>query len=163
LLIATRLVGYFRPACSSRTQTQNNEYVGVVEKAGADVSTIRPGQFVIGSFFASDNTCEICRAGRQISCLHREFVGAGGPRPSPARPSTTHPPRHPDLPSDGLVPSLLTASHALGTGWFGAVTAHAGEPGACFVMEDHPRSRTAHVVPVGNYVSGLSISLPRAA
>lgn len=32
-----------------------HEHVGVVEKVGADVTTIRPGQFVIGSFFASDN------------------------------------------------------------------------------------------------------------
>jgi D-arabinose 1-dehydrogenase-like Zn-dependent alcohol dehydrogenase len=33
---------------------------------------------VIGSFFASDNTCEICRAGYQTSCIHREPVGAEG-------------------------------------------------------------------------------------
>src|SRR5947209_5840731 len=42
-----------------------HEYVGVVEEVGSNVHTIRPGQFVIGSFFASDNTCEICRAGYQ--------------------------------------------------------------------------------------------------
>ncbi len=41
-------------------------------------TTIRPGQFVVGSFFASDNTCEICRAGYQTSCIHREVLGTGG-------------------------------------------------------------------------------------
>ncbi len=39
-----------------------HEYVGIVEEAGSDVRTIRPGQFVVGSFMASDNTCEICLA-----------------------------------------------------------------------------------------------------
>src|SRR5215217_5801548 len=58
-----------------------HEYVGVVEEVGDQVSTIKPGQFVVGSFFASDNTCVICRAGYQTSCLHREFViGAQAPR-----------------------------------------------------------------------------------
>jgi threonine dehydrogenase-like Zn-dependent dehydrogenase len=46
-----------------------HEYVGIVEEVGSDVTTIKPGQFVIGSFFASDNTCEICQAGYQSSCV----------------------------------------------------------------------------------------------
>ena len=40
-----------------------HEYVGIVEEAGDQIRTIKPGQFVIGSFVASDNTCEICQAG----------------------------------------------------------------------------------------------------
>jgi threonine dehydrogenase-like Zn-dependent dehydrogenase len=40
-----------------------HEYVGIVEEVGSEVTSIKPGQFVIGSFFASDNTCEICQAG----------------------------------------------------------------------------------------------------
>src|ERR1700704_956423 len=48
------------------------------EEVGSAVNPIAPGQFVIGSFFASDNTCAICRAGYQSSCLHRELVGAIG-------------------------------------------------------------------------------------
>ena len=48
-----------------------HEYAGIVEEVGSAVTTIKPGQFVIGSFFASDNTCEICRAGYQTSCIHR--------------------------------------------------------------------------------------------
>ena len=52
-----------------------HEYCGVVEEVGSGVTSVRPGQFVIGSFFASDNTCPHCRAGYQTSCQHREFVG----------------------------------------------------------------------------------------
>src|SRR6266567_1707473 len=51
-----------------------HEYAGVVEEIGGEVSAVKPGQFVIGSFFASDGTCPICRAGYQTSCLHREFI-----------------------------------------------------------------------------------------
>ncbi len=52
-----------------------HEYCGIVEEVGSAVTSIKPGRFVIGSFFASDNTCPNCRAGYQSSCLHREFVG----------------------------------------------------------------------------------------
>src|SRR5215212_6212964 len=62
-----------------------HEYVGIVEEVGADVATIRPGQFVVGSFFASDNTCEICRAGYQTSCVNREIVGLIGTQAELAR------------------------------------------------------------------------------
>ena len=52
-----------------------HEYCGIVEKVGRAVASVKPGQFVIGSFFASDNTCPHCRAGYQTSCQHKEFVG----------------------------------------------------------------------------------------
>src|SRR5439155_17972440 len=44
-----------------------HEYCGIVEEIGSAVTTIKPGQFVIGSFFASDNTCPHCRGGYQSS------------------------------------------------------------------------------------------------
>src|SRR3954454_13385932 len=66
-------------------QPIGHEYVGIVEEVGSDVSTIKPGQFVIGSFFASDNTCEICRSGYQSSCIHRQPIGAIGTQAEYAR------------------------------------------------------------------------------
>ena len=105
-----------------------HEYAGIVEEVGSAVTTIRPGQFVVGSFFASDNTCEICRAGYQSSCVHREGVGAGGAQAEflrvPLADGTLV--ATPDIPADDLLPSLLAASDVLGTGWFGAVAAAAG-------------------------------------
>src|SRR3954465_2409326 len=50
-----------------------HEYCGIVEEVGCAVAAIKPGQFVVGSFCASDNTCPHCRAGYQTSCRHREF------------------------------------------------------------------------------------------
>src|SRR5881409_2791299 len=55
-----------------------HEYCGIVEEVGSAVRNIKPGQFVIGSFFASDNTCPICQAGYQSRCVQSEYVGAGG-------------------------------------------------------------------------------------
>ncbi|HEY0688797.1 MAG TPA: zinc-dependent alcohol dehydrogenase family protein [Kribbella sp.] len=109
----------------SQPTPMGHEYVGIVEEVGSQVTTIKPGQFVIGSFFASDNTCEICRAGFQSSCVHREYVGAGGAQAQylrvPLADGTLV--ATPALPDDDLVPSLLAASDVLGTGWFGAVAA----------------------------------------
>ncbi|HET9249959.1 MAG TPA: zinc-dependent alcohol dehydrogenase family protein [Actinomycetota bacterium] len=102
-----------------------HEYAGVVQEVGGEVATIEPGRFVVGSFFASDNTCEICRAGYQTSCINREAVGAGGAQAEllrvPLADGTLV--ATPDLPPPDLVPSLLAASDVLGTGWFGAVAA----------------------------------------
>ena len=102
-----------------------HEYVGVVEEVGSDVRTVQPGQFVVGSFFASDNTCEICRAGYQSRCVHAEPVGAIGTQAEYARIPLADGTlvATPDLPAEDLVPSLLAASDVLGTGWFGATAA----------------------------------------
>jgi threonine dehydrogenase-like Zn-dependent dehydrogenase len=105
-----------------------HEYAGIVEEVGSEVTTIRPGQFVVGSFFASDNTCEICQAGYQSSCVHREGVGEEGAQAEllrvPLADGTLV--ATPDIPADDLVPSFLAASDVLGTGWFGAVAAELG-------------------------------------
>jgi threonine dehydrogenase-like Zn-dependent dehydrogenase len=115
-----------------------HEYVGIVEDVGSDVTIIKAGQFVIGSFFASDNTCEICRAGYQSSCLHRELVGAIGTQADYARIPLADGTlvATPDVPPDDLVPSFLAASDVLGTGWFGAVAADVGPGKTVAVVGD---------------------------
>ena len=52
-----------------------HEYVGVIEEVGSEVRNVKPGQFVVGSFFASDNTCAICQAGYQSRCVNKQPVG----------------------------------------------------------------------------------------
>ena len=51
-----------------------HEYCGIVEEVGSAVRTLKPGQFVIGSFATSDNTCPHCRVGYQSSCVQRSFM-----------------------------------------------------------------------------------------
>ncbi|WP_242392233.1 zinc-dependent alcohol dehydrogenase family protein [Anaeromyxobacter oryzisoli] len=101
-----------------------HEYCGIVEEVGSAVRSVEPGQFVIGSFFASDNTCPICRAGYQTSCVHRELVGGAqaGRLRVPLADGTLV--ATPELPPDDLIPSLLTLSDVMGTGWFAADAAN---------------------------------------
>src|SRR5438309_4461111 len=115
-----------------------HEYVGIVEEVGSDVRTIKPGQFVVGSFFASDNTCEICRAGYQSRCVHAELIGAIGTQAELARIPLADGTlvATPQMPADDLVPSLLAASDVLGTGWFAAVAAEAGPGKTVAVVGD---------------------------
>src|SRR4051812_1925082 len=105
-----------------------HEYAGVVEEVGDGVTTVRPGQFVVGSFWASDNTCEICRAGYQSACVDRVPMGALGAQAEllrvPLADGTLV--ATPETPPGDLIPSLLAASDVLGTGWFAAVAAEAG-------------------------------------
>jgi threonine dehydrogenase-like Zn-dependent dehydrogenase len=115
-----------------------HEYVGLVEEIGEDVRTLRPGQFVIGSFIASDNTCAICQAGYQSSCLNRAFFSPAGAQAQylrvPLADGTLV--ATPELPDEDLIPSLLAASDVLGTGWFGAVAAEAGPGKTVAVVGD---------------------------
>jgi threonine dehydrogenase-like Zn-dependent dehydrogenase len=110
-----------------------HEYCGFVEEIGSAVKAIKPGQFVIGSFFASDNACPVCMHGYQSSCQQAEFVG-GAQAPLlrvPLADGTLV--ATPDIPSKEVLPSLLTASDVLGTGWFAAVAANV-RPGATAVV-----------------------------
>ena len=101
-----------------------HEYCGSVEEVGRAVTKIKPGQFVIGSFFASDNTCPNCQAGYYSSCQHREFVGGAQADwlRVPLADGTLVATR--EAPSAELIPSLLTLSDVMGTGWFAADAAN---------------------------------------
>jgi threonine dehydrogenase-like Zn-dependent dehydrogenase len=115
-----------------------HEYVGIVEEIGSAVRTIEPGRFVVGSFWASDNTCELCRAGYQSSCLHRELMGTIGTQAERARIPLADGTlvATPEPPPEDLIPSFLAASDVLGTGWFGAVAAGAGPGRTVAVVGD---------------------------
>ena len=116
-----------------------HEYVGVVEEVGSAVETVKPGDFVIGSFVISDGTCDICRAGYPSRCVHAEFVhGTIGTQSERARIPYADGTlvATPGMPDDDLVPSLLAASDVLGTGWFAAVAAEAGPGKTVAVVGD---------------------------
>jgi threonine dehydrogenase-like Zn-dependent dehydrogenase len=97
-----------------------HEYCGIVEEVGGAVTTLRPGQFVVGSFCLSDNTCPHCRFGFQSSCEQREFMtGAQAPLARvPLADGTLV--ATPGIPADDLIPSFLAVSDVLGTGWYAA-------------------------------------------
>jgi threonine dehydrogenase-like Zn-dependent dehydrogenase len=113
-----------------------HEYVGVVTEIGSDVKNVEIGDFVVGSFFASDNTCEICRAGYQSRCVHA--TGLDGTQAEYARIPLADGTlvATPGQPEADLIPSLLAASDVLGTGWFAAVAAEVGPGKTVAVVGD---------------------------
>lgn len=106
-----------------------HEYCGTVVEVGSDVKHIKVGQFVVGSFATSDNTCPHCRHGFQSSCDQREFMtGAQAPLARvPLADGTLV--ALDSAPDDDLLPSLLAVSDVLGTGWFAADAARV-QPGS---------------------------------
>jgi threonine dehydrogenase-like Zn-dependent dehydrogenase len=116
-----------------------HEYAGIVDEVGSAVSSVKAGQFVVGSFFASDNTCEICRSGYQPSCPNSEAFGPTGAAQAermrvPLADGTLV--ATPEVHAEELVPHLLATSDVLGTGWFAAVAAEVGPGKTVFVISD---------------------------
>jgi threonine dehydrogenase-like Zn-dependent dehydrogenase len=110
-----------------------HEYCGIVEEVGSAVTSVRPGQFVVGSFCISDNTCPHCRFGFQSSCERGEFmVGAQAPYARvPLADGTLV--ATADVPQDEMIPNLLAVSDVLGTGWYAADAARV-QPGSTVVV-----------------------------
>lgn len=121
-----------------RPTPMGHEYAGVVEQVGDAVQEVNVGNFVVGSFFASDNTCPICRAGYHSRCVHVEFAGAGGAQAEllrvPLADGTLV--ATPAMPDPELIPSLLAASDVLGTGWYAADAAEVGPGKTVAVVGD---------------------------
>ncbi len=120
----------------SEPTPMGHEYVGIVEQVGSAVTTVTAGQFVIGSFFASDNTCPNCLAGYQTSCVHRQ--GMPGAQAElmrvPLADGTLV--ATPGMPDADLIPSLLALSDVMGTGWFAAIAANVQPGGTVAVVGD---------------------------
>ena len=113
-----------------------HEYCGVVVEVGSEVRAIKPGQFVVGSFCLSDNTCPHCQFGFQSSCRQREFMtGAQAPYARvPLADGTLV--ATVEMPDVDMIPHMLATSDVLGTGWYGAVAANVREGGTVVVVGD---------------------------
>jgi threonine dehydrogenase-like Zn-dependent dehydrogenase len=113
---------------SDAGRRMGHEFIGVVEDAGADVRTVKPGDVVVVPFAWSDGTCVFCREGLQTSCLHGGWWGGadqdGGQgeavRVPQADGTVVALPVGED---DVLMPSLLTLSDVMGTGHHAALAA----------------------------------------
>ena len=132
----------YRGAQPVHEQRMGHEYVGTVVEVGSAVTTVRPGDFVVGSFCISCGECLICRTGYPSRCATAAaqgdtFVGmrAGGTQAEYARIALADGTlvKTPGMPTREQIPSLLAASDVLGTGWFAADEAGAG-PGSTIVV-----------------------------
>ncbi len=119
-----------------RPMHMGHEYCGVVIEVGSEVKNIRPGQFVVGSFCLSDNTCPHCQFGFQSSCMQREFMtGAQAPFARVPLADGTLVATE-EMPDPDMIPHMLAVSDVLGTGWYGADAAGVREGGTVVVVGD---------------------------
>lgn len=110
-----------------------HEYVGVVEQVGGEVTSVRPGQFVVGGFLTSDNTCALCKAGAHANC--QRGTGYDGCQAELIRVQNADGTllATPDTPPHDLVASLLALSDVMATGWHAAICADV-RPGSTVVV-----------------------------
>lgn len=113
-----------------------HEYCGVVASVGDAVTSVKPGDFVVGGFLHSDNTCPVCRKGAHANCVNGGgYAGCQAelirvPNADGTLVST------PELPDDDLIPSILTLSDVMCTGWHAAVMAGVGPGRSVAVVGD---------------------------
>ncbi|MBH3410677.1 MULTISPECIES: zinc-dependent alcohol dehydrogenase family protein [Pseudomonas] len=110
-----------------------HEYCGTVVEVGSAVTSVKPGQFVVGSFCLSDNTCPHCRFGFQSSCMQREFMTGAQAEYARVQLADGTLVALDEQPVADLIPSLLAASDVLGTGWYAADAARV-QPGCTAVV-----------------------------
>lgn len=110
-----------------------HEYCGTVVEVGSAVISVKPGQFVVGSFCLSDNTCPHCRFGFPSSCVQREFMTGAQSQFARVPLADGTLVALDQQPPEGLIPGLLAASDVLGTGWYAAVAARV-QPGCTAVV-----------------------------
>jgi len=116
--------------------TIGHECVGVVEEVGSEVRSFVPGDFVVVPFCHSDNTCAHCRAGVQSACAQQGFTASGQAEYARVSQAEGTMVKTDGMPDPDLVPSLLTLSDVMATGWHAAVTAGVREGGTAVVVGD---------------------------
>ncbi len=116
--------------------TIGHECVGVVEEVGSEVTSFRPGDFVIVPFCHSDNTCAHCRAGMHSACEHSGFTVSGQAEYALVKQAEGSLVKTDGMPDASLIPSLLTLSDVMATGWHAAVAAGVRKGGTAVVVGD---------------------------
>ena len=116
--------------------TIGHECVGIVEEVGGEVTSFRPGDFVIVPFDHCDNTCVHCRAGMHAACENLGFTASGQAEYTLVTQADGSMVKTDHVPDDALIPSLLTLSDVMATGWHAAVSAGVRKGGTAVVVGD---------------------------
>src|SRR5512141_572243 len=126
---------------SDAGQQIGHEAIGVVEAIGADVHTLKTGDFVIMPFAYSDGSCVFCHEQLYTSCVHGGFFGSGevaGAQAEAVRVPYADGTLYPLQAriDDASMASLLTLSDVMGTGHHAARTAQVAPGRAVAVVGD---------------------------
>jgi len=116
--------------------TIGHECVGVIEEVGSDVKSFKPGDFVLVPFCHCDNTCPHCRAGVQSACTNLRFTVSGQAEYAVAHQAEGSLVKADGVPGADLIPSLLSLTDVMATGWHAAVSAGVREGSTAVVVGD---------------------------
>jgi threonine dehydrogenase-like Zn-dependent dehydrogenase len=116
--------------------TIGHECVGVVEEVGSEVTSFAPGDFVIVPFCHCDNSCAHCRAGVQSACTNLGMTVSGQGEYAVVTQAEGSLVKTDGLPDPSMIPSLLSLSDVMPTGWHAAVAAGVPEGGTAVVVGD---------------------------
>jgi threonine dehydrogenase-like Zn-dependent dehydrogenase len=116
--------------------TIGHEAVGIVEEVGSQVRGFRAGEFVIVPFCHSDNTCPHCRAGFTSVCERQGWTESGQAELTRVNQADGTLVATDGVPDDALIPSLLTLSDVMATGWHAAVASRVSPGGTAVVVGD---------------------------
>jgi threonine dehydrogenase-like Zn-dependent dehydrogenase len=116
--------------------TIGHEAVGIVEEVGSAVSSFKPGDFVIVPFCHCDNTCAHCAVGMQSVCEHLGFTASGQGEYTKVYQAEGSLVKTDGMPDQAMIPSLLTLSDVMATGWHAAVAARVRKGGTVVVVGD---------------------------
>jgi len=126
----------YRGANDVTPGTIGHECVGVIEEVGADVRDFKAGDFVIVPFDHCDNTCAHCRAGMQAACDNLGFTASGQAEYSKVNFADGSLVKTDGMPDAAMIPSLLTLSDVMATGWHAAVAAGVTRGSTAVVVGD---------------------------
>ncbi|QCW50743.1 zinc-dependent alcohol dehydrogenase family protein [Nocardioides dongxiaopingii] len=121
---------------TTEPHTIGHECLGVVEEVGADVRDVRPGDFVIVPFDHCDNTCSACRNGAHSACENLGMTRSGQAEYARVTQADGSLVKTDGVPDADLVPSLMTLSDVMATGWHAAVSAGVRRGGTAVVVGD---------------------------
>ena len=119
---------YYDMAPSETGTAKGHEVIGVIEEIGSAVTKFKVGDLIVVPFVASCGTCDFCQEGHQTSCRNIDFFGHGGGAACQAE-AVRIPLVDgtgvllPVEPTSHLIPSLLSLSDVLCTGYHAAHSA----------------------------------------
>lgn len=115
--------------------TIGHECLGEVVAVGSDVRDFKVGDTVIVPFDHCDNTCAHCASGNQQACVNLGFTVSGQGEYALVTNIDGSCVRI-EAPSTDQLPSLLTLTDVMATGWHAAVTAGVKPGGTVVVVGD---------------------------
>lgn len=120
----------------SAGSTIGHEMVGVIEDVGAEVSSFKPGDFVIVPFCTCDNTCPHCLNGAQSACTNGGFTTGGQGEYGLVGQAEGSLVKTDGMPDESMIASLLSLSDVFPTGWHCAVSARVKKGDTVVVVGD---------------------------